>query len=311
MSAGALLLTALAATPPADAATFYACVKKTGSARVFTKKPKCTKGETRVSWNAAGPAGKKGVSGATGAQGVMGATAAQGASGGAGGNGERGATGTTGSAGSIGASGVIGASGATGPAGSDGEKGATGVSGASGSAGSTGEQGATGAGGVTGAGGATGPAGSNGETGAAGATGKGGANGAVAGYSATHTASTELNVATEVAVVSKQIPAGNYIVSAKTVIGASAETFARVGAACKLSDTAAGVLDESQWTGGLVELLSKKWIGGATVSLGAAVSTTETTTLALECADRSNHLGELSIGATFSSITAIQTSSNS
>jgi hypothetical protein len=99
VSAGALLLTALAAHPPADAATFHACVKKTGAARVFTKKPKCAKDEARVSWNGAGPAGKKGVSGATGAQGVMGATAAQGASGGTGGNGERGATGTTGSAG--------------------------------------------------------------------------------------------------------------------------------------------------------------------------------------------------------------------
>ena len=58
-SAGALLLVALAATPQADATTLYACVKKNGTARIFTNKPKCKKHETKLSWNNEGPPGEK------------------------------------------------------------------------------------------------------------------------------------------------------------------------------------------------------------------------------------------------------------
>jgi hypothetical protein len=81
-----LLLVVLSATP-AEASTLYACVKKNGTARIFTKKPKCRKGDTRVSWNTAGPlgktggAGKAGATGKTGAAGKTGATGAGGAPG--------------------------------------------------------------------------------------------------------------------------------------------------------------------------------------------------------------------------------------
>lgn len=53
----ALSLAAFAAPPPASAATLYACVnKRTGAARVFTRKPTCRRHEMRVSWNTQGPA---------------------------------------------------------------------------------------------------------------------------------------------------------------------------------------------------------------------------------------------------------------
>jgi hypothetical protein len=69
---GALLLTALVSAPQAGASTLYACVKKDGSAHIYTKKPKCKKRESRLSWNTEGPAGKNGASGANGINGKEG-----------------------------------------------------------------------------------------------------------------------------------------------------------------------------------------------------------------------------------------------
>jgi hypothetical protein len=68
----------------AQASTLFACMKKSGSAHVFTKKPKCKKGETKLSWNTAGPAGKNGTSGSNGANGANGANGTNGKDGAAG-----------------------------------------------------------------------------------------------------------------------------------------------------------------------------------------------------------------------------------
>lgn len=76
---GSLLLAAFAVAPAADASTLYACVKtKSGSARVFTKKPKCKKGETKISWNTAGIGGAKGISGVNGVNGTNGTNGKEG-----------------------------------------------------------------------------------------------------------------------------------------------------------------------------------------------------------------------------------------
>lgn len=72
-AAGSLLLAALAVAPQADAATIYACVKKkSGNARIVSKQAKCKKGETKLSWNTVGPAGKDGLNGASGKEGATG-----------------------------------------------------------------------------------------------------------------------------------------------------------------------------------------------------------------------------------------------
>jgi hypothetical protein len=78
VAAGALLLGTLAAAPPADAGTFYACVKKNGTARVFTKKPKCKRGETKLSWNAEGLPGRNGRNGLNGLNGLNGSNGTNG-----------------------------------------------------------------------------------------------------------------------------------------------------------------------------------------------------------------------------------------
>lgn len=83
LAACAALMTAvLAAAPQAQAAsTLFACVKKTGAARVFSKKPKCKKGETLLSWNSTGAAGKNGVNGINGTNGSAGAPGKEGTAG--------------------------------------------------------------------------------------------------------------------------------------------------------------------------------------------------------------------------------------
>jgi hypothetical protein len=75
------LLAMLAMAPQAGATTYYACVKKNGAAHIYTKKPKCRRGESKLSWNSRGPAGRNGKNGANGANGKNGASGANGANG--------------------------------------------------------------------------------------------------------------------------------------------------------------------------------------------------------------------------------------
>jgi hypothetical protein len=82
LAAGSIsLFAALATASQARAATYYACVKKNGSAHVFTKKPKCKRGERKLSWNSQGPAGRHGLNGVNGKNGANGANGANGTNG--------------------------------------------------------------------------------------------------------------------------------------------------------------------------------------------------------------------------------------
>lgn len=69
-----LLIAAFAAASSASAATIYACQKKKGGTiHLVTKKAKCKKGETKISWNTTGKAGKNGANGVNGVNGKDGA----------------------------------------------------------------------------------------------------------------------------------------------------------------------------------------------------------------------------------------------
>jgi len=130
-----LILTSLAAlllslgSPNAHAAsvTYYACVTTaTGAIDIVSKTATCKSGQTKISWNQAGPAGPagpKGATGATGPAGPKGATGATGAQGPQGPAGPKGATGATGAQGPQGPAGAKGATGATGPQGPQGPAG--------------------------------------------------------------------------------------------------------------------------------------------------------------------------------------------
>ncbi len=85
---GALLVGAFAVAQAADAATIYACVKKgSGTARIVSKKAKCRKGESRLTWSSQGPAGKNGLNGGAGKEGPAGKNGTNGTNGTNGANG--------------------------------------------------------------------------------------------------------------------------------------------------------------------------------------------------------------------------------
>ena len=127
---GVLLLAATATAPPAVASTLYACVTKGGKARILTKKPRCKRGETTLSWNTKGVPGRNGVNGINGATGKEGAAGKEGKEGASGSKGATGATGPTGPSG-----GSSGGAGATGEKGATGERGPTGPEGTGGTGG--------------------------------------------------------------------------------------------------------------------------------------------------------------------------------
>src|SRR5437899_2370455 len=82
IAATACLAALLIVVPQAQATTYYACVKKGGSAHIFTKKPKCKRGESKLSWNNVGPKGINGTNGLNGTNGTNGAKGEAGAPGG-------------------------------------------------------------------------------------------------------------------------------------------------------------------------------------------------------------------------------------
>ena len=79
--AGALLLTSLTLVSEAHASVLYACVKKDGSARIYARRHRCRRGETRLSWNSEGPAGSRGANGRNGRNGANGSNGANGVNG--------------------------------------------------------------------------------------------------------------------------------------------------------------------------------------------------------------------------------------
>jgi hypothetical protein len=79
---GALLTAVFAAAPQADAATLYACVKKSnGAMRLVKPSTKCRKSERKVSWSTSGPAGRNGINGINGKNGANGTNGTNGSNG--------------------------------------------------------------------------------------------------------------------------------------------------------------------------------------------------------------------------------------
>ena len=287
---GLMLLLALATAPLAEASTINACVKKKGGAvHITTKAARCKKGETKESWANRGTTGRSGASGAVGAVGGYGAN---------------------------------GVAGATGPAGASTEAGASGAAGLKGSTGSTGPvgpTGETGAGGATGTKGVTGPSGSTGPTGETGAGGATGTSGAVGGYSASIGGPVDLTNGTQgspTTVLTKNLPAGSFIVSSKLIVTATdTSNGATWVVRCVLSDkpsTGATTEDVASASGAVVTDFAVHK-GEATMPLGMAITTTTSSTLTLACALMWNTsiTGNFELGGSNALITAIQTTQNS
>jgi hypothetical protein len=163
--------------------------------------------------------------------------------------------------------------------------------------------------GRNGANGKNGTNGKNGANGKNGTAGINGTNGVVAVYAASGSALVELTGKKGVTILTKTVPAGSYIVSAKTVVSSTATAPVRAASACELQDGSPGALDTAGWDTGLASD-SGSFIGEATLSLQAVVSVKATTVLSLVCSDLSPDEGGQKIGAAFSQIAAVQTTQN-
>ena len=80
VSGGLIVAALFAAAPQADAATIYACKKKSdGTIRLVGKKTRCRRGEKKLKWGTSGRNGRNGVNGSNGANGQNGARGPAGA----------------------------------------------------------------------------------------------------------------------------------------------------------------------------------------------------------------------------------------
>lgn len=165
--------------------------------------------------------------------------------------------------------------------------------------------------GPVGAKGTSGRNGAAGKTGANGKEGAAGANGAVAGFSAKNPAFVEIPNKEAVTLVHKTLPAGSYIISAKTNLeGVATEAGISVGIDCELLSGANLELDGAFWTSPLGEV-EAEYLASTAVSMQAAVTLGSSTEISLLCEDDgfSKKIYKESAGP--SVITAVQTSKNS
>jgi hypothetical protein len=219
LAAAGLLAAVLVITAQSSASNIYACVKKSGAARISKTKPKCRKGEKKLTWSTRGPAGT------------------------------------------------------------------TGANGASGSAG------------------------------AEGAAGKKGATAAVAGFGAMQSSNLNLKGQTTLAPVpglSKELPAGSFIVSANLEIDAKLKASASAAVLCELIDTPAAGSPESQtgrWQQADTSLSLSTELAGE-ISLHLAVSLpSSTSTVSLQCKETAESNVE-ALAAVSGALVAVQTTSN-
>ena len=164
--------------------------------------------------------------------------------------------------------------------------------------------------------GTNGTNGAQGAVGATGATGAAGAPGAVAGYSASNTSAVTIpsggSDGTFATVVSKVLPAGSYLVTAKSSVNATANSgqTGNVAPECDL-DFNGSFADLAQAQGplgpGILSIASYT----ATLVVEAPLTSASAVTVTLQCENQLGTQTNLSVAAANSQIQAVQTSHNS
>jgi Collagen triple helix repeat (20 copies) len=188
-----------------------------------------------------------------------------------------------------------------------------GANGKRGTAGVKGTRGTAGADGANGTSGTAGANGTNGTNGAIGSTGAAGANGAVAGYSAFTALATNFSVGTNTLILSKALPAGNYILTGSvTFLAVSTAVTTQAEVACTLADPLAGAAtDTSSYTGLTNVVLLGVDSSVNSLSMNVAVNATAANTAKITCSDVFNTGNAYQVASQNASITAVQTTSNS
>jgi Collagen triple helix repeat (20 copies) len=185
------------------------------------------------------------------------------------------------------------------------------LKGTRGKAGAAGASGTPGAAGTPGTSGATGPAGASGAPGGAGTNGT---NGAVAGFVASHSSAIDFTSGTAsspTTIMTKNLPAGNFLVSAKTALVATTTTNPTAGSyvndSCALTD--GSVTDQAVWdTSFSNESLLGTFSATDTVPLAISVSSGNSNTVTLGCWLESSAGTALDTEAELSQIQAVQVS---
>jgi hypothetical protein len=184
-----------------------------------------------------------------------------------------GAKGDTGSAGSPGSKGETGSAGTAGSNGANGANGPNGANGAEGTKGSNGANGANGPNGANGTNGIDGTNGTNGTDGAKGTNGTNGTNGTIAPLSAKQGLTALPTGVPATTVVELAVPAGNYVVMAKTQLF---QTGAGDSVECSLK-AGATVLDQAA-------MKTLPALASVPASMQAvATTTTSPTALSVQC----------------------------
>jgi hypothetical protein len=152
-------------------------------------------------------------------------------------------------------------------------------------------------------------AGPQGPAGSAGANGTNGVNGAVAGLTATKSGLVEFT-GTSKTILTLNLPAGSFIVQAKTQLGGSATSAGYMNDSCHLTDGSAS--NHAQFSAPFTpaQFLTIR-LAETSLPMEIAVTSTSPSTVTLSCEDVSSEGTAFSTGATDSVITAIQTTSNS
>jgi hypothetical protein len=168
-------------------------------------------------------------------------------------------------------------------------------------------QGPAGKNGVAGRNGASGKNGTNGTN------GKNGANGAAAGYFATQAGSLNITAAPG-HVLTKALPAGDYLVSAKVEVTATAKAAGAVQAECKLvlaTGTGESVIDSSGWAASLISFAEPEFLAAAAVPLDGAVNLTTAGSVVVVCETLHGEAKEEVVSTSAGQLVAVQTASNS
>lgn len=173
--------------------------------------------------------------------------------------------------------------------------------------------GAKGARGASGANGLNGTNGTNGAVGATGPTGVAGANGAVAGYFAQTAVTTSFTGGTGVSILTKNLPAGNYVLNGnETFLAASSSASTQFEVSCTLSDSAAGTPTDTGVFEGLTNIIV--FIiptNSNSVSMTLAINTTAPSTAKIACSDVSNGGNTYQVNNANAALSAVQTTTNS
>ncbi len=161
--------------------------------------------------------------------------------------------------------------------------------------------------------GASGAPGANGRDGAAGPTGPAGANGAVAGYFAQTSAHTPFTGSSNVAILTKTLPAGSYVLNANETFGASSTAATtEFEVTCTLSDSAAGTPTDTGAYEGLTNIIL---LGGPTnlnsVNMTLAINTTAPSTATIACSDAYNTGNGYQVSNFSAALSAVQATTTS